>query len=587
MDAGADQAAPPRPGALGALLAPVRGRLICAAALRAAAAVAALVPFICLAELGVALLGSQSIDAQRAWTLVWLAVAGLGVRTVLAGVADSISHFADNHLTRHVRGRLARHIGRVPLGWLGGRSSGRIKAAVQDDVAALHTLVAHAGNELTAAAVTPVAVVAYLAWVDWRLALVALAPLIIFGLVYGSLMRGQGDQMQNYVRQQAGINAAVVEYVHAIPVVRAFGEAGRAHARFARVVDEFASSFAAWMGPMVRAYSLAVMVVSGPAVLGTMAATGVLFAANGWIDPVRILPFLLLSLAITEPLLALNQSAHALRLARAAAARIEDILDTPPLTVAERPRRPADASVEFEDVHFGHGDTKVVCGVDAHLAPGSVTALVGPSGAGKTTLAQLVLRFHDVWQGAVRLGGVDVRDIAPEQLYRQVGFVFQEAGLLRISLADNIALGCPGADRARIVDAARAAHIHDRIVAMPDGYDTVVDQGVALSGGEAQRVAIARALMVDAPVLVLDEATAHADPEAEDLIQQALSRLVAGRTLLVVAHRLASVAAADQILVVRDGRIVERGRHDDLCAGGGWYAQTWRAQAAIDDGMGA
>ncbi|MZD04171.1 ATP-binding cassette domain-containing protein, partial [Streptomyces sp. SID5785] len=275
------------------------------------------------------------------------------------------------------------------------------------------------------------------------------------------------------------------------------------------------------------------------------------------------------------------------RTARDAAHRIADLLREPaqrePADPVALPARPPGAPpvLTLEGVRFGYPaqrDHEVLHGLDAVLAPGTVTALVGPSGAGKSTLGLLLARFYDVTGGAIRLDGVDLRDVDRAELYRTVGFLFQDVTLLRRSVRDNIALSDPEAGPEAVHGAARAAAVHDRITALPRGYDSVVGEDALLSGGEAQRVGIARTLLADTPIVVLDEATAFADPESEAAVQDALAELAAGRTLLVVAHRLRTVVSADQILVLDDGIITERGRHDDLLAADGTYARMWRAQ---------
>ncbi|WP_432838376.1 ABC transporter ATP-binding protein [Dactylosporangium sp. CA-092794] len=575
---GSSATAPPDDAALGGLLGPVRGKLIAGAACQAVGSLAAVVPYVGIGELARTLLRSP-VDHGRAWTLVIVAVIAFVVRFAFVGAAGSISHFADNDLTYQVRGKLARQLGKVPLGWFDQRSSGQVKSAVQDEVSALHTLVAHATNDLVGAVVTPLAILGYLFWADWRLALITLGPILFFVLAYARILKGYGEKMASYVGALGRINAAAVEFVRGIAVVKAFGQARRAHARFLKETDAFADAFYAWTKPMLRPFAIAMAAVSGPTMLLVILGAGIGFVNAGWCTPVDLVPFVVLGIGLAGPLLNLEQSSNAMQLARGAATSITALLTTPTVSEPGHPREPDGHRVELRGVAFSYdGRTQVLDGVDAVLEPGTVTALVGSSGAGKSTLAGLLPRFTDPTDGQVLLGGVDVRDLPTEVLYQTVGFVLQDVGLLRASLHDNIALAHPDAAREQVIAAATAAQVHEVIGALPNGYDAVIGQDAHLSGGEAQRVTIARALLADTPVLVLDEATSWADPESEAAIQDALSRLAAGRTVLVIAHRLSSITNADQILVLDQGRIVERGRHPDLLAAGGRYAQLWAAQ---------
>jgi ATP-binding cassette subfamily B protein len=312
-----------------------------------------------------------------------------------------------------------------------------------------------------------------------------------------------------------------------------------------------------------------------------MVAAGIGSLAMGWSTPTGVLAAVLVGVGLTEQLGSLNYATGEYRRARAAAGRVADLLAVPAMPGPRQPQAPAGHRVEFDDVRFaypGAPDTEVLRGVRAVLEPGTVTALVGPSGAGKSTMALLLPRFFDVTEGAVRIGGVNVRDIEPRELYLLVGFVLQDVRLLRTTVRDNIRLGRPDAAQADVVRAARAARIHDRIMAFPNGYDTEIGAGTTLSGGERQRLSIARALLADTPVLVLDEATAFADPESEAAVQDALSELARGRTVLVIAHRLSTITNVDQILVLADGAITERGTHAELLATHGRYAALWSAQ---------
>ncbi|MEV7551558.1 ABC transporter ATP-binding protein [Amycolatopsis sp. NPDC089917] len=564
--------------ALKELRRPVIWRIRFAMVLAAVGALASLVPFVALAELGTLLTAGGPLDRGAVITVAWLVVAGLGARGLLIGVALTVTHFADVDLQAILRRRIVRRLSGVPLGWFSENSSGTVRKAAQNDIADLHHLVAHHSVEMTAAVVLPLGGLGYLVWLDWRLALLAVVTLPFYGAAYAWMMRGYQEKMALMNAAMGRISSAVVEFVTGISVVKAFGRARRAHETYHRAAGEFGRFYADWVRPMLRLEAISSMFVSAP-VVGLVSLLGVLwFTDAGWVTPVEAMTGVLVAMVLPTTVMALGFGGEERRTAATAALRLHELLGTPSLPVPANPRTPEGNRVEFDDVRFSYdGDTDVLKGVSLELRPGTVTALVGPSGSGKSTLATLLPRFFDVAGGAVRIGGVDVRDIEPGELYRWVGFVLQDVALVHGSIADNIRLGRPEATDDDVRAAATAAQIHHRILDLPEGYGTV---GAQLSGGEAQRVAIARALLADTPVLVLDEATAHADPESEAAVQDALSELARGRTLLVIAHRLSTITAADRIVVLDGGTVTEQGTHTELLTRDGAYARLWAAQAS-------
>ncbi|MEV4223044.1 ABC transporter ATP-binding protein [Nonomuraea sp. NPDC049725] len=566
--------------ALRELRRPVAGRVRLACVLAGLGALAGLAPYAGLAELAGALLATPP-DRDRVVLVAALIVLGLLLRGAFMSAALTITHVADVRLQAVLRRRMIAHLGRVPLGWFSRNSSGTLRKTAMSDVDALHQLVAHQAVETTAAIVTPLGALAYLLVLDWRLALLAVATVPLFAGAYAYMERGSNDVMRRIDESNAKLGSAVVEFVSGIAVVKAFGRAGRAHAAYRRAAEEYTDFFAAWVRPMDRIEALAGLAVSAP-VVGLVAVAGsAWFTGAGWVTPGEALACVLLAFVIPIAIEPLGFASLSRRSAAAAALRIQRLLEVAPLPAPASPRRPAGHRVEYDDVRFAYDEHDVLDGVSFTCEPGTVTALVGPSGSGKSTLATLLPRFHDVTGGAVRIGGADVREIDPAELYRHIGFVLQDVRLLGGSIRDNVALGRPEATDAEIHDACRAAQIHDRILALPRGYDSVAGHDAHLSGGEAQRVGIARALLADTPVLVLDEATAFADPESEAAIQDALSRLAGGRTVLVIAHRLATVAGAGRIVVLDRGRVAETGTHAELLASGGPYSRMWAAHEEV------
>jgi ATP-binding cassette subfamily B protein/ATP-binding cassette subfamily B protein IrtA len=569
------------------ILAPVNGALTVASIIVAVASIADVVPFVLIVEACRELLADR-IDTDRVWALLWAAVIVLIVRGLLQAVALTWSHHVDGGFQLAVRRALADKLTRVPLGWFSERTSGDIKKYLQDDVEALHYLVAHARLDFVGGLVVPVVTLVYLFTVDWRLTLVLLIPLLAYALSLSRMMdQTCRDRLAVYSRWERRVQAATIEFVDGIQVVRAFGQAGRAHHEFQAAVDGQTAAFTRWKTPMIRLQAVADIAVSPVFVMAVIVFAGLAAVGLDWAQPLDLLPFLLVGLGLGSSLLGLGYGGQALREAGAAAVRLYDLQQTPELPdgapdPAALPAVPAGPGVvRFESVAFGYRDDhQVLRDIDLELRPGTLTALVGPSGSGKSTLAKLLPRFYDVDAGRITIGGRDIRDIPAAELYRTVGFVFQDVRLIRGSVRDNLLLARPDADSATLEAAARAAQIHERIIALPRGYDSEIGVDASLSGGEAQRLSIARALLADTPVLVLDEATAFADPESEAAVQDALARLVAGRTVLVIAHRLHTITGVDRIVVLENGTLVEQGDHARLSTAGGTYQRLWEINEA-------
>lgn len=569
------------------ILAPVNGALTVASVIVAVASVAAVVPFVLIVE-ACRELPADRIDTDRVWALLWAAVLVLVVRGLLQAVALTWSHHVDGGFQLAVRRSLADKLTRVPLGWFSERTSGDIKKYLQDDVEALHYLVAHARLDFVGGLVVPLVTLLYLFTVDWRLTLVLLIPLLAYAISLSRMMdRTSRDRLAVYSRWERRVQTAAIEFVDGIQVVRAFGQAGKAHHEFQAAVDGQTAAFTRWKTPMIRLQAVSDITVAPVFVMSVIVLAGLAAVGLDWAQPLDLLPFLLVGLGLGSSLLGLGYGGQALREAGAAAVRLYELQQTPELatgapdaaTVATAPAEPG--VVRFEGVAFGYReDHQVLRDIDLELRPGTLTALVGPSGSGKSTLAKLLPRFYDVDAGRITIGGRDIRDIPAAELYRTVGFVFQDVRLIRGSVRDNLLLARPDADAATLEAAARAAQIHDRITALPRGYDSEIGVDASLSGGEAQRLSIARALLADTPVLVLDEATAFADPESEAAVQDALARLVAGRTVLVIAHRLHTITGVDRIVVLENGSLVEQGDHARLHTAGGTYQRLWEINEA-------
>ncbi|MEU7631031.1 ABC transporter ATP-binding protein [Nocardia sp. NPDC049220] len=567
------------------ILAPVRGALTVASIIMAVASACAVVPFVLIVQACRELL-DQSVSTDRVWRLLTIAVLVLVARALLQAGALTWTHLVDSGYQLAVRRALATKLSRVPLGWFGERTSGEVKKYLQDDVEALHYLVAHARLEFVGALTVPLITFGYLITVDWRLAAVLLVPVLAYAVLYRRMMDQDGrDRFVVYTRSEQATKQAAIEFVDGIQVVRAFGQAGKAHSVFQDAVEHQARSVDRLKTPIIKVQAASDIVVTPVFVMLVVVFAGLAAVGLDWVQPLDVLPFLLVGLGLGSSLLGLGYGAQALRAAAVAAQRLHELQQTPELctgapTSADPESAPA-GLVRFEGVGFGYRSGQdVLHDIDLELTPGTITALVGPSGSGKSTLAKLLPRFYDVGSGRITIGGRDIRDFPSDELYRTVGFVFQDVRLIRGSIWENLRLARPDADDAAVQRAARAAQIHDRIVALPRGYDSEIGVDATLSGGEAQRLSIARALLADTPVLVLDEATAFADPESEAAVQDALAVLVAARTVLVIAHRLHTITAVDRILVLEHGRLVEQGEHANLVAAGGTYQRLWESNEA-------
>ena len=555
--------------ALKELLKPVQGSLMIGRILAGLSGVLAIAPYIALVQLGglfaTAYATGQPVDADRAMLIVQILISTFCLRIFLLFIALGVTHFADARFVSYVRARTIERVGNAPLGWFTSTNSGRIRKALHDDVAQIHTMVAHQPVEMTQAMIMPVALLIYAFYVDWRLGLLSIATLPLYGLFMAWMMSNMGSKTVEMDAKLARVSATMVELVTGITVVKAFGKVGQAHGNYQQAADEFAVFYNDWTGSMIKGSALANVSISVPVLLLVNVGGGSLMVNAGWVSATDVLSTTLIALALPYGIELLGNSTWAYQIAGAAALRVTTTLKTPVLEQKTKAEQDIHGSqVVFDKVSFAYDDTQALRNVSLTLSEGTVTALVGPSGSGKSTLATLLARFNDPDSGSITLGGVDLRNIPTGQLYQNIGFVLQDPQLLRMSIRDNIALGRPDATDAEVRAAAVAACIADRIDALPDGFDTMFGSGINLSGGEQQRVAIARALLVDAPVLILDEATAFTDPESEAEIQKALTTLVRGRTVLVIAHRPESILGVDQIAVLDHGNLVACGAPNDV-----------------------
>lgn len=557
-------------------LAPVRLRLWTGVVLALLSGLTGFVPLIAVSVFGAELIG------ERRSSVVWWA-AGVGalgtiVSTAAYFTAVAVCHRADADFRFVTRERIARHIATVPLGWFLTGGSARVKRATSDDVSSVHTLIGHVIPDLAMTATAPVAAIVYLFIVDWRMAAVVIGYVLVVLVANMYLMQTASDRYSaDYEQSNIELDRATVELVDGIAVAKAYGRRGRTMSRFDRSVDSSTRVTDQWVAAVGRPINLMAILLSPCTMLLVIVLLGAGFLGAGWIQVADLVPFIVVGVGLPASYMHLAQLGYPIQAAGKAAKSMAELLRVAPLPEPADPAQPADTSIAFQDVSFSYGDRTALRDVSFRLEPGSVTALVGPSGSGKSTIMQLIPRFYDALDGTVRVGGRDVRDLDHAELLASMSIVFQESVLIQGTIAENIRLNRPDATDAEVRAAADAAAVADEIEELPDGYATLVD-GAALSGGQRQRVALARAILTDAPIVLLDEFTAHADPASEARIHRALSTLLGGKTVVAIAHRLHTIAGVDRILVVEDGRIVEDGTHDELLCVRGRYADLWASQ---------
>jgi ATP-binding cassette subfamily B protein IrtA len=564
------------------LLRPVRPYLAGCVLLSALAAAAGLAPYVAIAEIARAALGAggtaAASDAIRTWIVIGFA--GGALRLVLVFLSSRLGHYADAEILHQIRARLVQRLGILPIGWFRTAGSGAVKKAMTTDLEDMHQLIAHAMGQMVGAAVAIVFGIAYLVLVDWRMAAITVGVLVAWGLFFKLAMRSMSLHLARLNAAEARISAASVEYADGIAVVKAFGTGGRIFRRFADAVHEHGEALRIWVDETRYSSAAARLFGSEMAILAAVMLAGIWLVSSGAMTAPDLLPFLVVGIGLPTSIMPAVLGEQGLRRGRLAAGNIEKLLSRPGLPAPLHEVALAGFRIEFDALSFSYdGVSDALSDVSAVCEPGTITALVGPSGAGKSTLASLVPRFYDATAGAVRIGGADVRSIPAQILLSSMSLVFQDAMLLRDTVSENIRIGRPGASDEAVRAAARAAQVDHVIARLPEGYDTVIGaDGAGLSGGERQRLTIARAILSDAPIVILDEATAALDPDSESAVQNALAELAAGRTLIVIAHRLHTIARAHQILVLDTGRVVERGTHGQLLALDGLYARMWYAQ---------
>ena len=513
----------------------------------------------------------------------WMAVLFAVLAYLIYIAALMCSHLSAFRVATNLRLEVSEHLATLPLGFTETFGSGKLRKIIHESTGAAETFLAHQLPDKYNAMATPIGLLVLLLVFDWRLGLLSLVP-VALGFVIMSAMTGRrmADKMRQYGNALESMSNEAVEYVRGIPVVKTFGQSVFSFKKFKATIDEYEKWVIAYTKELRMPMMLYTAAING--VFAFLIVGGLLFTRNGVTSEflLNLLFYIIITPVISLTLTRIMYMSENELVVADALARVDSVLDAEPVPENDHPRHPKDASVSLKDVHFSYdGKTDVIKGVSLKIQPGQMVAFVGPSGGGKSTLANLICRFFDVQSGSVRVGGADVRDIPKEELMDTISFVFQNSRLLKGSILDNVRLGRPQATEAEVLAALKAAQCMDIVEKFPAGIHTVIGtKGVYLSGGEQQRIAIARAMLKNAPILILDEATAFADPDNEAKVQAAFARLAKGKTVLMIAHRLSTVANADCIYVVQDGQIAESGTKDELCAQNGLFARMWQEYQA-------
>ena len=506
----------------------------------------------------------------------WSAVLSALLSMVIYIGALMCSHIAAFRVQANMRSEMMHRIVTLPLGFMDSEGSGKIRKTVNECSAATEAYLAHQLPDQAGAYATPVGLLVLLLVFDWRLGLLSLIPVGLAFLIMGSMMGKKMEQkMKEYQNALEEMSSEAVEYVRGIPVVKTFGQSVFSFKRFRTSIEKYEKWTIAYTEdlriPMV-AYTTIIN-----AVFTILIAAAFFFTASNTFL-LNLLFYIIITPIITVTLNKIMFSSENKMIVADALARVDGIMDRRPLEECGRDEQSKDHSIIFERVSFRYEDAAkdALHQINLKIGEGEHVAFIGPSGGGKTTLASLIARFFDVTEGAVKIGGVDVRDIPSKELLEQVSFVFQDSKLLKMSIYDNVRMGKKDASREEVMEALKNAQCEDIIEKLPDGMDTIIGtKGTYVSGGEAQRLSIARAMLKNAPILILDEATAFADPDNETKVQEAFSRLSKGKTVVMIAHRLSSVTNADRIFVLKDGEIEESGTHESLEKANGLYAHMW------------
>ena len=552
------------------------GGLTASVVLAVLGAAAGIVPYIAAAQI-LTLICAGMYELGPIATAASVALVGYLGSVWLASASTIISHRCAFITLNSIRKALTDKLSRVPMGTVLDQPSGTFKTLIVDTVEKLELPLAHMVPELTANTLIPVLMLAYLFVLDWRLALISLITIPVGICCYMGMMKDYGPRYARVLDASKNMDAAIVEYIGGIEVIKGFNQSTASYGRYVDAVRANEDAKVTWFRHTNPFYVAGVTIM--PSCLIGVLPLGSFLYLSGDISASALITCIILSLGLVKPLMQALRYTDSLAMVDSTVAEVSTLLDAPEMKRPSTPVEIPDYRITFDKVSFGYGKEEVLHGISLAIEPHAMTALVGPSGSGKSTVARLIASFWEADGGSVGIGGIDVKNIPLEQVMRSISYVTQDNYLFDLSIRENIRMGKPDASDAEVEEAAQRASCHEFICALPAGYDTCVGSaGARLSGGERQRIAIARAVLKDAPIVILDEATAFTDPENEAAIQASISGLVAGKTLIIIAHHLSTIVGADKIVVMDHGRVSAEGTHHELLESSSLYRSLWNAQ---------
>lgn len=543
---------------------------------------ASLIPYIIMGTMI-----SQLMKGNTEWSyylnLMVVIIIAWVCRVLLHAVSTTFSHVATFQVLGSMRKRVWEKVVRMPLGAIKDMQSGSLKNILVERIDSIETILAHIVPEFTANLMAPICLFIYMLRIDWRMALLSLVTIPLGMIAFMGMMSGNEENQKNAITKTKILNDTAVEYINGIEVIKAFGKSKSSYEKFVIAAKEGAACYINWMKRCNIYMSLSMAIL--PSTLVTVLPFGAMFVKNGSLMASDFIMLILLSMGLITPLITISTYMDDLNKMNLIVSEVTNILEAKELDRPEKTVKcPESFDITLQDVRFAYKEKEVLHGINMEIPEAKVTAFVGPSGSGKSTVAKLIASLWDIAEGQIKIGGVDIKNIATEDYNRMIAYVSQDNYLFNETVMDNIRMGNLNATDEQVIEVAKASGCHEFIEGLENGYHTIVgDGGGHLSGGERQRISIARAMLKNAPIIILDEATAYTDPENEAIIQDSVAKLVQGKTLIVIAHRLSTIMDSDRIYVIKNGKMDSMGTHEQLLAQNGLYASMWNAHIAVKD----